>query len=254
MVGTGRSTHHGTHADGRQSITYGRVQAGETPAAALLATFQDRASTSNVWSIGALTTVDATGNTCPATSQSISRGGDPRTSLAYAWSPILWDDEIWELHLDAKREPTSSFAPNERLTFEEVPLPDIDATNQFRLRKAAHGLAVELRSVIRRAPVEGGSWSSSDLSRVELKVEGLSRGMYLDLIAAVDETGARHLPTSITKSTGDGDSSAELGFGFREIPTAATRVRLEFAVHRGVPFVFRLDPRVAVTNAGFGWH
>jgi len=224
----------------------------------------------NRWTVGELFTADAGGNALKSSSSSCGRVGEREGRLCFRWEPGLWPGEPWEIRLTAKREADAVFAPEELVQFRNVPLPAVGATNHWGMESdagvergltlppalldrlgfgAGQSARLRLEALERRPPITGASWASRNVTRLRLQATGWTNGLYLDLVRATDERG-REVSCGSSGFSGTA-GGAEFSFMFRALPADAQELNLVFAIHRGVPLTFRVDPGRAITNAWF---
>ena len=229
-------------ADGRQAQGYKAAKPGQEVRAALAARFQEDGHKSTLWTIGTIELADATGNVAEGTSRSSSSFG---STLVLDWSPPLWPDGTWEIRLNAKRTKEADFDASETLEFDNVEVPGLD--QPVSLPEATLGdVQISGGEFTLRKPITGSSYSSSDLSELKFTVTGLTNGLYLDLIRAVDDQWRVHQSTQSGWSGSGG--AREMNFGFKDIPADVKQLSVTLAVHRGRSFTFRVRPKLAVTN------
>jgi hypothetical protein len=267
LVGVGQGTSHSSQADGSTRLEFDLARTNTPPGAAILLRLQQAGGSSNHWTVGDLSTADATGNLMKNSSSSWGRISDRDPRVHFRWSPVLWPNEAWELRVLAKREADAAFAPEELIEFRDVALPAPGATNHYEHRTvqlpaagARHGSNtgfglpegswLRLDNLERQLPAAENDWSDRSATRLRLTASGWTNGLYLDLVRATDERG--HEVKSGSRGFGMNQGKAEFTYSFRSVPADARQLNLRFAIHRGVPLTFRVDPSRPLTNATFG--
>jgi hypothetical protein len=125
--------------------------------------------TSAIWEFFSAELSDATGNVLRNESFTVRfNGGFPPkqfVSLPYmdTIQGTLWPDEAaWRLKLEFKRE--FGLAPEEILTFTNVPVPAMGTTNLMGLTKTACGIQIELTKFVRQPNVPVNSFGRSEVT------------------------------------------------------------------------------------------
>jgi hypothetical protein len=150
--------------------------------------------TNEVWVLQSAELSDATGNVLRNTSFRSSMNafhGYARPQLT-EWSAYsetiagtLWPDEAaWRLKLELKR--ASGFAPEEIVTFKNVPVPAMGTTNHPGLTKSAGGIQVALTKFVRRPNLTG---NGMDASQVTIELPGKLKGVDLDFLDLQTDAG-----------------------------------------------------------------
>lgn len=205
--------------------------------------FRQPGAESNAWQAVDIRLADATSNTLAASSHSWDGGHE-----SVLFRPALWPAEpAWRLTFEAKRTKDAGFASDELLVFTNVPLPALNETNAPGLEFSTSNATVRLEGIARRAPLEGNSWSSTQLSSIKLSVNGLNKGWFFDLIRTTDDAGKVVEQSGSSWSTGDsGPRSYE--FSYRKILTNTASLTLTFAIQRGRKFEFLVKPEVVTKD------
>lgn len=230
--GTGISSGRTANADGTETISEAPAEPGQEVRATALFRFREAGTNTAFWTIGSLSSIDATGNTGKAGSYGSQTLGD---AFLLTFGPVPWPDEPWRLDCWAKRTAAAPFAPDELIELRGVELPPSGRTNQLDHATKAGGLDVLVKGFVRRDPVQRGSYSSTDLSRLLLELPQLPDGAFIDLVRVEDDQG--RLITSEMTSTTHG-TPLRTEFGFRAIPDDARTLNITLAVQRGRAFTF----------------
>jgi hypothetical protein len=195
--------------------------------------FQPLTRTNEVWRVAQAVVSDATGNHIGSTS--LGWGGYDQDYFTF--DPGLWTNEsAWKLRCEIKR--AEGFAPGETFAFREVPLGRLDQTNRIGWMTNFNGVTVSLDYVLRRTPNTNNSWSSSELSQVQLSTTGLTNGVHLDLLSARSDAG-----TNLTCNSWNSGSDARTYY-FRAIPLDAKAADFTFAVQHSRWVEFLVKPEV----------
>jgi len=154
--------------------------------------------TNEVWVLQSAELSDATGNVIRNTSfmsSYLAFEGHARRQLtewaAYTESipGTLWPDEAaWRLKLEFKR--ASGFAPQEVVTFKNVPVPAMGTTNYPSFTKKAGGIKVVLTKFARRPNltiVGGGLYDMTTYVTAELP--GKPKGVAIDFLSMKADAG-----------------------------------------------------------------
>jgi hypothetical protein len=231
------STGHGwettvKHLPGNRTvIRRGPRQPGESSVSSFAVRFLPRAESDSEWTIAGTELGDATGNLLRSTSFGSTSSGAFRS---FTISPSLWpNEEAWKLRLEVKRQ--RGFAPAEMVSFRAIPLPAVEATNLFSIRTNLSGVSISLDRIIRRAPIVGESWSSTDLSQLHVRVTPLPTGVHCDLVKVRAEPGTDVQIPSVSSS------DTERTYSLRNVPLDARTIEITFAIHRSrfVEFLVR---------------
>ena len=211
--------------EGGKEIVLGtnRLDGGNMSVAALR--LKPLMDTNEVWDAVNMFTSDATGNRIHSATRSHYANG------FITWSPALWPGETWKLELELKRR--AGFKPEELVTFRDVPLGALNATNRVGWTTNCNGVSVTVEYLIR------GGWRSVTMdlpSQIHLRLSGLTNDMHLDLLSARTDMGANFTSSSHNIST---DSRT---YFFRDIPTDATTADFTFAVQRSRSVEFLVKP------------
>jgi hypothetical protein len=190
-------------------------------------------NTNEVWFVANVEVSDATGNK----SRNGSIGWGSYEDGYFTFAPGLWTNEAaWKLRCEIKR--AQGFAPGETFVFRDVPLGSLDQTNRLGWTTNLNGVAVTLDHVLRRAPNTSNSWSSRDLSQVQVKTAGLTNGLHLDLLSVRTDLGTN------LQSGGWSSTDTWREYSFRDIPLEAKSLDFTFAVHTSRWVEFTVKPEV----------
>jgi hypothetical protein len=189
--------------------------------------------TNQVWRMVGAELSDAMGNRLASSSAS---WGD-ETEDFFAFEPGLWPGETaWKLKCEIRR--TRGFAPDELLTFKDVPLGRLQATNRVGWMTNLNGVSVTLDYISRRTPWTNDTWSSDKMSDVHFVISGLTNDLLLDLLSARADVG-----TSLQFPSWSSSGSAK-NYYIKNIPLEATNADFTFAVHRYRTVEFCVKPEV----------
>jgi hypothetical protein len=201
--------------------------------------------TNEVWVLESAELGDATGNVISSRSfmsSYLAFEGHARRQLtewaAYTESipGTLWPDEAaWRLKLEFKR--ASGFAPQEVVTFKNVPVPAMGTTNYPGFTKKAGGIKVVLTEFARRPNltiVGGGLYSMTTYVTAELP--GKPKGVAIDFLSMKADAGQAE----------QYGSSEPDNFSYRvlvtSIPTNAKTMDFTFVVQKTRAVEFLVQP------------
>ena len=196
------------------------------------------------WQVASVSVLDATGNRIDC--GSLTWGGLGKDWISF--SPGLWTNEsAWKLVFGLKR--TSGFRAAELLKFENVPLGELNQSNRLDWSTNAHGVALKLTSLLRRAPAMENLLSRSNLSVVEFELSNLTNRQHLDLVEAVTDDGT-HL-NAAHQATGRRGTNYVRTYQFGNIPRKATTASFTFAVQSERTVEFKAKPEVVIKPLQF---
>jgi hypothetical protein len=176
---------------------------------------------------------DATGNRLHCTGTSWGGEGEDY----FAFEPGLWPTEnAWKLKCEIKR--TRGFAPEELLTFKDVPLGRLQLINHVGWTTNLGDVSMTLDYVCRRPPQTNNTWSANKMSEVHFTIHGLTNDLLLDLVSAGADNGT-NLQFPSWSSSG-----SEQSYNVKNIPLEATNADFTFAVHRYRTVEFCVKPEV----------
>ena len=139
-------------ANGKQGIDFRPAQKGMDLATFFDVSLDSERSTNEEWVVQTAELSDATGNVLASPSD-VSSSGDnvsPMTFMGEYRLSIrgtLWPDEAaWRLKLELKRK--SGFAPEELVTFKNVPVPKIGNTNYIPITNMVGGVQIVLKKFV----------------------------------------------------------------------------------------------------------
>ncbi len=84
---------------------------------------------------------------------------------------------------------TRGFAPEELVTFNNVPVPAIGQTNFLTITNRVGGVEISLTEFARKPDITGGSWSSSDASWIRVEYAKIAEGKSFDFVEIVGNDG-----------------------------------------------------------------
>jgi hypothetical protein len=134
------------------------------------------------------------------------------------------------------------------LTFKDVPLGRLQATNRVGWMTNLNGVSVTLDYISRRAPRTNDTWSSDKMSDVHFVISGLTNDLLLDLLNARADVGT-NLQFPSWSSSG-----SEKNYYIKNIPVEATNADFTFAVHRYRTVDFSVKPEVGPLRLVFTNH
>jgi hypothetical protein len=154
--------------------------------------------TNEVWVLESAELGDATGNVISSRSfmsSYLAFEGHARPQLtewaAYTESitGTLWPDEAaWRLKLEFKR--ASGFAPEEIVTFKDVPVPAVGTTNYPGLTMTAGGIRVVLTKFVRYPNIIANAGGMYDeVSQVTFELPGKPKGVAMDFLEMKADAG-----------------------------------------------------------------
>jgi hypothetical protein len=157
--------------------------------------------------------------------------------LFVRFSPGLWTNEsAWRLAFEIKR--TSGFQPGEQFSFLQVPLGRLNETNRIGWTTNFNGVTVTLASIARRPPATQSRFSSTNVTRVEFELAGLTNNLHLDMTAAIASNG-----TNLQRLSWGG-SDRRRSYEFSNVPLEADAVDFTFVVHTSRTVEFLVKPEV----------
>ena len=190
--------------------------------------------TNEIWIIDRAELGDATGN------RAVAHWCTRYASGEYGFMPdsgsALWPDEAaWRLKLNLKR--TRGRDPEEVVTFKNVPLPPIGATNVVLVTNIIHGVPIVLKQEFRRqANTPALNLPDGSETRITVELTSHPAGVGLDFVGMVANTGWS-LPAYSERQS---DFLNEIRLNF--IPTDATTVDITWAVQRLRTVEFLVKP------------
>ena len=231
-TGLGNSTTVNTVGKNLTTIDHSPPREDDAKMSAFKAKFRPLSGTNQSWTIAGAQLSDATGNVLSSTSLGSHTAGNLRE---FTMGPSLWPDEkAWKLRLEIKRE--RGFASEELMTFKDVPLPTVNGTNTFSMQKTMSKASITLNHIIRRQPVTGDSWSSSDLSEMRLLQTGLPAGLHCDLVSVRTDDGKE------VKYPSSSFSDMERTYHLQDVPRESKTMDITFAIHRSRFVEFFVSP------------
>lgn len=239
VFGTGYSSKHSTLADGTEVVSASPAKPGEAVSASALLAFREGDTNTTHWTIGTLTTSDGSGNSAKASSFGSQAVGD---RVLFRFSPVPWPDEPWRIEAWAKRTTAAWFGPDELVIQTDIALPAVGQTNVLGRAAQASGVELTVKGFVRQARVQGGSYSSEELSRLVIEIPSLPEGMFVDLVRVQDDQG--RVLTSDMTSTSHG-TPMKIEYGFREVPEDSHALEVTLAIHQGRAFTFVAQPQRA---------
>jgi hypothetical protein len=236
---------------GDLQVRLDEVRSGQTASrnfnTSFLGSFSSARGTNETWTLHSAELSDAMGNVLRSTAslRAFSLGYPQATSAGqtpyyFSFDATLWPDEAaWRLKLEIQR--SFGFAPEEVVTFKNVPVPAMGTTNFPALTKIVGGVKVELTFFERRPniPVSSGegfddTWPNF-AGRVRAELPGKPGGVALDFL---------EMKTDIGKATQLGSSFPDFGYEvlLRSIPTNATTMDFTFVLQKTRTVEFLVKP------------
>ena len=218
--------------DGSVVTEFGAHRGGNRNNTVCFLRLRSLSDSNQMWTVATEEASDATGNRIHNTS--LGWGGI--TDGYFTFEPGLWTNEAaWKIKCDLKR--VKGFAPDETITFREVPLGSVGATNRLGRTLQVNTVSLTLAEVCRQLPATNSmSWSSADSTRMHLVVNGLTNGLHLDLVSARADNGTNL--DCVSWSSG----GAVRDYFFRNVPTEARTASFTFAVQSGRWVEFTAKP------------
>jgi len=224
------------------------AKTNQEPGAMMVASFIEDGRETNAWTIAGVSLSDATGNEITPGSSSLS---SVNQTVCFGCSPVLWPSETWQVRIFAKRVAAKPrvpgvempFTPQELVVISNVPLPEMGGTLNLNEKGTNGAVTIHLSQCTLRPPREGGGWSTADASEIKATIAGLTTGVYVDLIEAIDEKGNIHYSAGWSSSETGGALS--INYAFPKIPAGTRRLTLRFAVQQAREFKFRVRPEIA---------
>jgi hypothetical protein len=156
--------------DGRLSVDVRPAGTDQIPNNLCHVSLRSLISSNIDWRVASVEASDATGNRIRGGNFSWSGEGK---NLFVSFSPGLWTNEsAWKLAFEIKR--TSGFQPGEQFTFLQVPLGRLNETNRIGWTTNFNGMTVTLASIARRPPATQSRFSTTNVTRVEFELAGLT--------------------------------------------------------------------------------
>lgn len=236
-AGHGDSTLHRSGPGNTRVIEFGTNSPTSRGMCVCLLSVRSVSDSNGVWRVALVRVSDATGNSVRSTS--MSWGGDDEPFFTFR--PGLWPSEAaWKLACELKR--SKGYGPGELLTFRNVPLGLLGATNRIGWTTNFQGVTITLDHVVRKPPLTNGSWSSSQISGVRLTHSTLAMNTHLDFVRLIADTG------ETVRSESSSSSEADRTYSFRTLPAEAKTADITFAVHRSHWVEFLVKPEVGTAR------
>jgi hypothetical protein len=230
-----------TTAHDSWDLAYQSATKGRRTVTAFDVSFRSPRGTNEVWAVQSAELSDATGNVLR--SQSF-RYSSPTFFSGFFRPPesgwtgyresvvgTLWPDEAaWRLKLEVKR--ASGFAPDEIVTFKNVPVPAVGTTNKTHITKTAGGIQVVLTKFQR--------WTNLDTNRLPdseatIELPGKPKGVAVDFAGMKTDAGHAELFDSDL-------SGSACVVSFTLVPASAKTVDLTWVVQKTRSVEFLVKP------------
>jgi hypothetical protein len=147
----------------------------------------------------------------------------------------LWPDEpAWRLKLEVKR--AVGFAPEEVVTFKNVPVPAVGATNATTITKKVGGIQIVLTKFARRPNITMNALGMYEMtSQIWVELPRKPAGVALDFLKMTTDAG---------EAEQYGSGTPEFGYVVyvKTIPTNAQTVDLTFVVQKTRVVEFLVQP------------
>lgn len=230
-------TSHKTGPENTRIIEFGTNSSTSRGMCVCLLGARSLSDSNKVWRVAAVRISDATGNSAKTTS--MSWGGDDEPYFTFR--PGLWPSEsAWKLECELKR--SKGYGLDELITFRDVPLGPLGATNRVGWTTNFLGVTITLEHVVRKPPLTNESWSSSQISGVRLTHSILATNTHLDFVRLVVDSGED------VSSGSSSTSENERTYSFRTLPTKAKTADITFAVHRSQRVEFVVKPEIGTAR------
>ena len=193
------------------------------------------------WQIVGVEFSDATGNRIGNYPMNWSGWGD---NIGFSLQSGLWPSEkAWKLKLEIAR--TSGFAPDNLLTFKNVPLGPVNGTNAVGRTTNFAGVTLALEGITRRLPNTNRFNTTLAFSNLKLTNSPLPAGTRLDLLSIAYDQGTTNPGESFSFS------DRERNYSLSQIPLDAQTADFTFALHqsRFVEFTVHPEPPPTATNS-----
>jgi len=160
----------------------------------------------------------------------------PKRAYSESIQGTLWPDEnAWRLKLEFKR--ALGFTSNELVTFPNVPIPKMGATNNLHIVKTAGGCQIVLTQFVRKPDMIEtiGGMPDNFMSRVRFEFPDRPAGVAFDI---------QNMTTDQGKPERYGWSSPDSGYLFliKSIPSNAQTMDLTWVVQRTRTVEFMVKP------------
>lgn len=239
-AGHGDVTSHKTGPGNTRIIEFGTNSSTSRGMCVCLLGARSLSDSNKVWRVASVRISDATGNSAKTTS--MSWGGDDEPYFTFR--PGLWPGEsAWKLECELKR--SKGYGLDELITFRNVPLGPLGATNRVGWTTNFLGVTITLEHVVRKPPLTNESWSSSQISGVHLTHSMLATNTHLDFVRLVVDSGED------VSSGSSSTSENERTYSFRTLPTEAKTADITFAVHRSQRVEFVVKPEIGTARLEF---
>jgi hypothetical protein len=226
--------------DGGYAIEFGTNRDGGQNENACRLDLRPLADTNQVWQVDHVELSDATGNVIQSSGMSWTGAGNG----VFGFNPGLWTNEAaWKLRCEIKR--TRGFAPSEMLSFKNVPLAEMNKTNQLGWTSNFNGVSVTLDYFVRRPPLTNNSWSSAILSDAHFHMTGFSNDLHFDLIELQADNGTNVECCSWSSGVDTQDRE------FKNVPADAKTLDFTFAVQKGRWVEFLVKPETGPARFEF---
>lgn len=234
-TGHGEDSGRKSLGGGRTLLTFSTNRSNGRNGTVCQMSLRSLTNTNEAWRVANVRVRDATGNDVRNTSMSWS-GSDPY----FRFQPSLWPGEAWKLDCELRR--AEGFAPDELVTFRNVPLSAPESTNVLGWTTNLAGVSLTLDRVVRKHPLTNNSWSSRDLSGFTFTYSTLPTNVHIELASVVFDTSAEG------KSDGSETTSGEHTYRFREFPADAKTATVAVAVQRSRWVEFLVEPEVGTAR------
>lgn len=230
------STSHSSGPGNTRVIEFGTNSPNSRGMCVCLLSARSVSGSNDAWRVVSLRISDATGNSAKGSTMSFFND-EPY----FMFRPGLWPSEVaWKLVCELKRSEGHDLG--DLITFRDVPLGQVGATNRIGWATNFQGVTITLDNMVRKPPLTNDSGSSLELSGVRLTHSKLTTNTYLDFVTLVADSGE-------TVRLGSSEASAtERTYSFRELPTEAKTADITFAVHRSWWVEFMVKPEVGTAR------
>lgn len=240
---TGLGSWHGTRNipdGGRELLLDTKRQEGRN-FSVFVAYARSLVETNQTWRVKDVVLSDATGNRLEARMKSDPYENDGWDYFEHA----LWTNEhAWKVDLEVIR--VGGFAPEELLTFRNVPLGDFDNVNELGWASNLHGGGVTLKSFLRKRPDGTNLYATVGRSAAELTLN-LPTNTHLSLVGAWLNSGETNM-IYLGRAGYSSRSQKHRTEYLPNVPVDRTTVDITYSVQTSRWVRFTVEPEVGRTR------
>jgi hypothetical protein len=230
-TGTENAGGYVVHANGSRGLPREAATKGQNTKTIFDFSFSSPRGTNEVWAPQSAELSDATGNVLVAKA---FRGG-LQSAHSESIRGTLWPDEAaWRLKLEVKR--AGGYAPEEMVTFSNVPVPAVGKSNTTAITKLAGGIPIALTEFEHKPDITVNMGGLYDMtSRVRVELPGKPAGVAIDFLNMTAEAGAAEQY---------GSSTPDFGYEvlLKSIPANAKTMTFTFVVQKTRSVEFLVPP------------